>query len=119
MVILLVDDPDIARTWIEQIGPSIIDPDVLTSFVLIASAQLEPVIRPYFESSPQPVNGMVVGLRGGAAYSRLTDSDGIPREYWDAFGMGAFVAALLILVGGLGYYVIPELSSIVQDQGKT
>jgi hypothetical protein len=119
MVILLVDDPDIARIWIEQLGPSIIEPDVLTSFVLIASAQLEPVIRPYFESSPQPVNGMVVGLRGGAAYSRLMESDGIPREYWDAFGMGAFVAALLILVGGLGYYVIPELSSIVQDQGRT
>lgn len=118
MVMLLVDDPDVARTWIEQLGPSITDPEVLTSFVLITSAQLEPVIRPYFESSPQPVNGMVVGLRGGAAYSRLTESDGIPREYWDAFGMGAFVAALLILVGGLGYYVIPELSSIVQDQGK-
>jgi hypothetical protein len=118
MVILLVDDPDVARTWIEQLGPSIIDPDVLTSFVLIASAQLEPVIRPYFESSPQPVNGMVVGLRGGASYSRLTDSDGIPRDYWDAFGMGAFVAALLILVGGLGYYVVPELSRTVKDQGK-
>lgn len=119
MAILLVDDPDVARTWIEQLGPSIIDPDVLTSFVLITSAQLEPVIRPYFESSPQPVNGMVVGLRGGAAYSRLTESDGIPREYWDAFGMGAFVAALLILVGGLGYYVVPELSRTVQDQGKS
>ena len=118
MVILMVDDPDVARTWIEQLGPSINDPDVLTSFVLIASAQLEPVIRPYFESSPQPVNGMVVGLRGGAAYSRLTDSDGIPRDYWDAFGMGTFVAALLILVGGLGYYVVPELSRTVKDQGK-
>jgi hypothetical protein len=118
MVILLVDDPDMARTWIEQLGPRIIDPDVLTSLVLVASAQLEPVVRPYFESSPQPVNGMVVGLRGGAAYSRLTESDGIPRDYWDAFGMGAFVAALLILVGGLAYYVVPELSRTVKDQGK-
>jgi hypothetical protein len=119
MVVLLVDDPDVARTWIEQLGPKIIAPDVLTSFILITSAQLEPVIRPYFESSPQPVNGMVVGLRGGAAYSRLTGSDELPREYWDAFGMGAFVAAIIILVGGLGYYVVPELSGVVQDQGKS
>lgn len=116
MVILIVDDPDVARTWIEQLGPEIIDPQVLTSFVIIASAQLEPVIRPYFESSPQPVNGMVVGLRGGAAYARISGSEVIPRQYWDAFGMGTFIAAMLILVGGLGYYVIPELSRTVKDQ---
>ena len=118
MVILIVDDPDVARIWIEQLGPEIIDPQVLTSFVIIASAQLEPVIRPYFESSPQPVNGMVVGLRGGAAYARISGSEVIPRQYWDAFGMGTFIAAMLILVGGLGYYVIPELSRTIKDQGE-
>jgi hypothetical protein len=32
--------------------------------------------------------------------------------------MGTFIAAMLILVGGLGYYVIPELSRTVKDQGE-
>ena len=118
MVILLVDDPDTARIWIEQLGTKITDPQLLTSFVLITSAQLEPVVRPYYESFPQPVNGLVVGLRGGAAYARLIGGDHIPGEYWDAFGMGTFVAALLLLVGSLGYYVIPELSRSDRGQDK-
>jgi hypothetical protein len=118
MIILLVDDPDTARMWIEQLGPTITNPQVLTSFVLITSAQLEPVVRPYYESSPQPVNGLVVGLRGGAAYARIMGGDDFPGKFWDAFGMGTFVAALLILVGGLGYYVIPELSRTARGQEK-
>ena len=118
MIILLVDDPDTARMWIEQLSPTIINPQVLTSLVLITSAQLEPVVRPYYESSPQPVNGLVVGLRGGAAYARIMGVDDFPGKFWDAFGMGTFVAALLILVGGLGYYVIPELSRTARGQEK-
>ncbi len=118
MVILLVDDPDTARIWIEQLGPMITNTQVLTSFVLITSAQLEPVVRPYYEIIPQPVNGLVIGLRGGAAYARFIDGGDFPGVIWDAFGMGVFVAALLILVGGLGYYVVPELSRTVRGEEK-
>ncbi|MBK5106573.1 MAG: zinc ribbon domain-containing protein [Anaerolineales bacterium] len=118
MIVLLVDDPDLARIWIEQLSPIITNPQTLTSLVLITSAQLEPVVRPYYESLPQPVNGLVVGLRGGASYSRLVGGDQLPGKYWDAFGMGTFVAALLILVGGLGYYVVPELSRTVRGEEK-
>jgi hypothetical protein len=118
MVVLLADDPDVARAWIEQLGSIISNPDVLTSFVLVTSAQLEPVVQPYFSSSPQLVNGMVTGLRGGAIYSRLTGGDNITNQYWDAFGMGAFTAAMLILVGGLGYYVLPELARLGEPEGK-
>ena len=53
----------------------------------------------------------MVGLRGGAAYAaRFNGGDDLISQYWDAFGMGTFVAAMLILVGGLAYYVIPEIS---------
>ncbi len=118
MVVVLVDDPDTARAWIEQLSPRIIEPGVLTSFVLITSAQLEPIVLPYYDSSPPQVNGLVAGLRGGAAYAQINGSGGLPRKYWDAFGMGTFVAALLILVGGLGYYVVPELTRSTQVRGK-
>jgi hypothetical protein len=118
MIVLLVDDPDLARIWIEQLSSMITNPQTLTSLVLITSAQLEPVVRPYYESIPQPVNGLVVGLRGGAAYSRLIGGDQLPAQFWDAFGMGTFVAALMILVGGLAYYVVPELSRTVRGQEK-
>ena len=118
MIILLVDDPDLARIWIEQLSPIVTDPNSLISLVLITSAQLEPVVRPYYESLPQPVNGLVVGLRGGATYARLIGGDQLPGKFWDAFGMGTLIAALLILVGGLGYYVVPELSRTVQGEEK-
>lgn len=119
MVILLVDDPDTARIWIEQMGPKINAPEILTSFVLLTSAQLEALILPYYESTPRLVNGMVVGLRGGAAYAGITGRGDLPRQYWDAFGLGTAFAAFLILIGGLGYYVIPELARSPQAKGKT
>jgi hypothetical protein len=118
MIVLLVDDPDLARIWIEQLSPYITDPQTLASLVLITSAQLEPVVRPYYDSIPQPVNGLVVGLRGGAAYSRLIGGDQLPGQFWDAFGMGTFIGALLILVGGLAYWVAPELTRTVRGQEK-
>jgi hypothetical protein len=118
MIILLVDDPDIARIWVEQLSPYITDSQTLTSLVLVTSAQLEPIVRPYFESIPQSVNGLVVGLRGGSAYARLVGGEQLPGQFWDAFGVGTFVAALLILVGGLAYYVVPELSRTVRGQEK-
>jgi hypothetical protein len=118
MIVLLVDDPDIARIWVEQLTPYITDPETLISLVLVTSAQLEPIVRPYFESIPQSVNGLVVGLRGGSAYARLVGGEQLPGQYWDAFGVGTFVAALLILVGGLAYYVVPELSRTVRGQEK-
>jgi hypothetical protein len=118
MVMVLVDDPDTARAWIEQLGPRLNDPMELTSLVLITSAQLEPVVRPYYDGFPQLVNGLVVGLRGGAAYARLVGGEGLLSQYWDAYGWGTFVAAMLILVGGLGYYVLPEISRSAKGQDK-
>jgi hypothetical protein len=118
LILLLVDDPDLARIWIEQLSPIVTNPQSLVSLVLITSAQLEPVVRPYYESIPQPVNGLVVGLRGGAAYSRLIGGDQVPAQFWDAYGMGTFIAALVILIGGLGYFVAPELSRVARGQEK-
>lgn len=118
MLVLLADDPNIARSWFEQVGSIISGPQVLTSFIAITSAQLEPLVHPYFSSSPQFVNGMVTGLRGGAAYTRLTGGENIVLKYWDAFGMGTFTAAMLILVGGLGYYVLPQLARLGEPESK-
>ncbi len=118
MILLLADDPDNARIWIEQLSPYITDPGTLTSLALVTSAQLEPIVRPYFESIPQSVNGLVVGLRGGVSYSLLTGGEHLAGNFWDAFGLGTFIAALLILVGGLAYYVVPELSRTVRGQEK-
>jgi hypothetical protein len=101
MVLALVDDPDVARAWIEQVQPYLAASDAETPLVMVVSAQSEPLIRPYYEAFPQQLQGFVAGMRGGASYARLTGRSSPPTRYWDAFSAGLSVAALLIIVGGV------------------
>jgi hypothetical protein len=109
LILVLVDDPDVARSWVEQLTPLLSDPSSQGSLGMVTSAQLEPVVRPYFDANPRQVHGFVAGLRGGASYARLTGRDNIVRSFWDPFGMGLFIGVLLMVVGGLFYSSFPML----------
>jgi hypothetical protein len=107
LVMILADDPFFARAWVEQVQPFLVDEDGQTPLVMVLSAQSEPLVRPYYEASPRQVQGLIAGLRGGAAYSRLTGRDGLANAYWGAFSMGQSIAALVIVLGGLfGAYAL-------------
>ncbi|MBU0510538.1 MAG: hypothetical protein KJ638_02405 [Chloroflexi bacterium] len=95
LVVVITDDSDTARTWIEQVQPKLGN----TPFVAILSAQAAPMIRPYYGTQ---VQGMVTGLIGGAAYEQSMgqDSYNLARVYWDAFSVGLLVAVAAILIGG-------------------
>jgi hypothetical protein len=110
MILVLVDDPDTARAWVEQVGSQLASPASLTSLAMVTSAQVEPLILPYYVSSPRQVHGLIAGLRGGAAYARLMEDPEQPRRYWDAYGAGLVVAALILLVGGAIYALRPLVS---------
>ena len=114
MIMVLVDDPDTARAWVEQVGTRLNEPESLTSLVMVTSAQVEPMILPYYVSSPRQIHGVVAGLRGGAAYAHLTGDPGPPRRYWDAYGVGLVVAALILLLGGAIYAFLPWLNRLPQ-----
>ena len=101
MILVIVDDPDVARSWVEQVQPYLTSEDGGTPLVMVVSAQSEPLIRPYYEASPRQLQGFVAGMRGGAAYARLTGRIGLPSRYWDGFSTGLTVAALLIAIGGV------------------
>lgn len=98
-VIILTDNADTGRTWIEQAGPYL----NTSPMMMIISAQAEPMIRPYYDS--QQVKGLVSGLAGGKAYEQANEQafqgPGLARGYWDAFSAGLFLAEVMILVGGL------------------
>jgi hypothetical protein len=119
MILVLVDDPDTARAWVEQLQIRLEGSQSLTSLGMVTSAQIEPVILPYYIANPRQVHGLVAGLRGGAAYSRLIDRPGQPRQFWDAYGVGMFAGALVILVGGLVYVLMPLIrrSAAVEGEG--
>ncbi len=97
LVMVITDDPDIARAWVEQVQPHLGD----TPLVMVVSAQAEPLVRPYYESQPPQVQGMVTGLMGGLAYMRLTGRLGEGVQYWGGFTWGIWAAILLLVLGGL------------------
>jgi hypothetical protein len=95
-IILLTNNVETARIWIEQTEPVRGD----TRFLVISSAQSGPMILPYVESGQ--IDGMVTGLDGSAPIERVNNgSPGTVRRYWDAYGFGLLAALGMISLGSL------------------
>jgi len=114
-ILILTDDPATARIWIEQIIHFIPKEKV----GMVVSAQAEPLVRPYFENSPQLISGLVAGLRGGTAYENLTGTPHQSSAYWFSLNVGIIVTVLTIFIGGLANGIL-NLIKQRQDhrQGK-
>ncbi len=102
MVVVITDDPDVARSWVEQVGP-LLDPGADGNgvpMVMVSSAQAEPLIYPYYLSEPKQVAGIISGVGGGAYYETVI-SPSVARRYWDAYNAGLVVAVLVVAVGSI------------------
>lgn len=99
-LIVLTDDPEVGRTWIEQAVPLLGQKPML----MIISAQAEPMLRPYYESGQ--LKGLVTGLAGGKAYEQTLALQGIGGHYWDSFSFGLFLAELSLICGSIWYIVL-------------
>ena len=97
LTIVITDNPDDARAWVEQVGPALENKPL----TMVISAQAEPMVRPYVQSNPPQISGLVIGLSGGASFEDLNGRKGLGQTYWNAFSLGLVAAVLLILVGGL------------------
>ena len=95
---MITQNPDTARTWIEQVGPFFGEN---TPLLMLLSAQAEPLVRPYYEEFQQQVKGMVIGLVGGASYENLNGQPLLALNYWNAFNLAIVVAVVIIFVGAL------------------
>lgn len=96
LVILLTDDADAARSWVEQTQAA----RGAVPFIVVSSAQAAPMIQPYYDSGQ--LTGMVSGLYGGAIIERQYNNGrpGTARNYWDAYSLGMLFAMLVTLGGG-------------------
>jgi hypothetical protein len=99
MVVVLTEDPEVARTWIEQAKPALAA--MGKPLVMAVSAQAEPLVYPYYAGGERQVNGIVGGLAGAQALDRLTGQQSFRGTNQDAFGAGILVGAIAILLGGL------------------
>jgi hypothetical protein len=102
MIMVITDDPNIAKIWIEQVGSRLDE----TPLTMVVSAQVEPLIQPYFRTSPQQVNGYVAGIIDSVNYELLTERPYLANRIWLPFNIGIVISVGLILIGGLANGVV-------------
>ncbi len=99
-VIVLTDQAETARVWIEQAGPLMNGRPML----MVTSAQAGPMLQPYVLSGQ--LAGMVSGLAGGASVEQAAVRPGLSRQYWDAFGLTMLIVVLMIFIGSAWSLVV-------------
>jgi hypothetical protein len=117
LIMVITANPTVARTWVEQVQPYLDGEASPTPLVMVLSAQAGPLVQPYYQANPRQIQGLVTGLRDGAAYARLTGRSGLPRKYWDAFSVGLLVAGVLITIGGLANIALVVLARLRKSEG--
>lgn len=100
-ILLLSDNTDTSRLWIEQLSPLL----EKTPLLVIASNQAAPMIQPYVQNGQ--ANGMLAGLPGLAAYQQLSgQTNSLTPGYMDAYQAGLMLIVILILLFSLCYLVM-------------
>ena len=97
LVLIITDDPDTAKIWIEQVGTILKD----TPLNMVVSAQAEPLIQPYFRSSPQLVKGYVSGIIDSMNYEQLLNRPNLATTAWLPYNLGIIITVGTIFIGGL------------------
>jgi hypothetical protein len=117
LIMVITANPTVARTWVEQVQPFLAGGSSPTPLVMVLSAQAGPLVQPYYQANPKQIQGLVTGLRDGAAYANLTGRSGLPRKYWDAFSVGLLIAGMLITIGGMANIALVVLARYRKSEG--
>jgi hypothetical protein len=94
-VLLISSGAESARVWVEQATAV----RGATPMLLVVSAGVEPVIRPYHDSTRPQVAGILSGLPVALAYEQANGRQGDALSRWNSFGLGALAAELLLVAG--------------------
>jgi hypothetical protein len=97
MILVITDDPSTAKIWIEQVGVYMVD----TPLVMVVSAQVEPLIQPYYLSSPQLLSGYVSGVVDSMNYETILKEPNLATISWLPFNVGIFITVGTIFISGL------------------
>jgi hypothetical protein len=94
LVIVATHDPALARQWVEQ--TELVRGN--TPFLMVVSAQAEPLVRPYYDSGQ--IDGLVTGVFGGEAYASLNGFS-LSANRWSAYSLATLLSALLVAAGSV------------------
>lgn len=121
LVLVITDDPDLARTWVEQVQP-LLDPQkngTGTALMMVVSAQAAPLVYPFYLNNPRQVSGLVSGVVGGAYYENVVTGidlkEGTAQNYWFAYNISTLIA--VVLIGGIS--MINLFGVLVRRLGKS
>lgn len=106
MILVITDDPDTAKIWIEQVATFLED----TPLNMVVSALAEPLIQPYFRSSPQLVKGYVSGIIDSMNYEQLLKRPNLATTAWLPFNLGIIITVGTMFIGGLANGVLSLFS---------
>ena len=94
-VLVVTENPDTVRYWIEQVTNSLGN----TPLLVIISAQAAPLVAPYYDSGQ--ITGYLSGLYSAASYETLLGSPQIASQSLASYQAALIVVILIILVGGI------------------
>ncbi len=114
VIVVLTEDPDTARVWLEQVQPYLAH----TPFMMVLSAQAEPLVRPYLEMQPAKIQGMVVGVAGGVEYESLSNQVQTARENWTASVLGNILGGLFLGGALVVFLVLQQWNQQAAPVGK-
>ncbi|MCX6069268.1 MAG: hypothetical protein NTU91_00150, partial [Chloroflexi bacterium] len=95
-VIVITAGAESARSWTEQVHPWLNGKPL----VMVLSAGVEPMIRPYYEALDPQVNGLLSGEPAAVAYELRIGKAGQAVERWNPFSLGILVLEILLICGG-------------------
>ena len=93
MVIVITDNVDTGRSWIEQVQPVL----GTTPMLLVTSAQASPMLLPYLQSGQ--VKGLLSGMSGGMAYEKLAGLTKGSASYFNAYQYAMILGVAFVLLG--------------------
>jgi hypothetical protein len=97
MVVVVTAGAESARSWTEQASPWLAG----RPLVMVLSAGVEPMIRPYYEALRPQVNGLLSGEPAAVAYELRNGKPGPAVERWNPFSLGVLVLEILLISGGV------------------
>lgn len=106
LVVVITEDSTRARQWIEQLKGRV----PISRLVFAVSAQVEPILRPYYEANPRQVQSVLSGIRDGAIYETQTARRGWAMQLWDAYTFVVLTGVTLIFIGSLVYALFAVLA---------
>lgn len=107
-LIILVDNAENGRAWIEQVGSQLSQ----TPFYLITSAQAGPILRAYYQGEQNQIQGLLSGLTDIVTLENITGRSDSARNIWNGYSLTVTATAVLILVGGLVGLIMASTKNI-------